>query len=181
MDELSLHILDIAENALAAGAKVIEIVLTLSRPVGRLIIDIIDDGRGMDAETQNRVTDPFYTTRTTRRVGLGLALFKQAAEAAGGSFRIQSNPGRGARVTAEFELGHWDRAPLGNMAGTLLTLMVGRSDVDFIYRQVVPEGEFVLDTRMVKEELGGVPLADPDVILFLKENLSAALAELGPI
>ena len=179
--ELSLHILDVVENSLAAGATLIEIRLEKDEVKDRLRLFITDNGAGLSPENLSRVVDPFFTTRTTRRVGLGLPLLQQAAERCDGSFRIDSTEGQGVRVEVEFRLSHLDRAPLGDMAGTLMSLIVGRPEVEFVYRQKVGESDFVLDTREVKEVLDGVPLSDPEVVIFLRENIGEGLAELGTV
>ncbi|MFH1092458.1 MAG: ATP-binding protein [Pseudomonadota bacterium] len=181
MLELSLHILDVVENGLAVGADLIEIGLEKDEIKDRLRLTLTDNGAGILAENLPRVTDPFFTTRTTRRVGLGLPLLQQAAERCEGRFCIDSTPGRGTRVEAEFRLSHLDRAPLGDMLGTLISLIVGQPEVDFVYRQQAGPNEFVLDTREIKAALDGVPLSNPEVINFLRENLQEGLAELGSV
>ncbi len=181
MLELSLHMLDIVENALNAGADMVEIYLEKNEEQDKLKMGVSDNGSGMSPEDLAKVTDPFYTTRTTRRVGLGIPLLKQAAEQCDGAFRIDSTQGRGTRLEANFKLSHIDRAPLGDMLGTLMTLIVGRPDVDLIYRQRVGHNDFIFDTREVKEVLEEISLSDPDVIAFLKSNISEGLAELGVI
>jgi len=179
--ELSLHILDVVENSLAAGADLIRIELEKDPEQDLLRIKIADNGSGLSAEALERATDPFFTTRTTRRVGLGFSLWREAAERCEGTFTINSTPGRGTEVTAEFRLSHIDRAPLGDLAGTLMTLIVGRPEVDFIYVQKVGDKEFILDTREVKEALDGSPLSSPEVIHFLRDNIEEALVELGRV
>jgi len=124
MEDLSLHVLDIAENSIAAGAKHVEIRVRESRREDRLSIEIIDNGRGMSEDMLQKATDPFFTTRTTRRVGLGLSLFEQAAKRAGGEFKIASCPGAGTKVTGVFQYSHVDRQPLGDMDQTILALVV---------------------------------------------------------
>lgn len=181
MLELSLHILDVVENGLAAGASLIEISLDKDEARDRLAISITDNGHGISPADLARVVDPFYTTRTTRNVGLGLPLLKQAAEQTGGFFRIDSRLGHGTELMAEFSLSHLDRAPLGDMLGTLMSLIVGRPEVDFVYRQKTGDQEFILDTREVKEALDGLPMSDPEVINFLRQNIAEGLAELGPV
>jgi hypothetical protein len=171
----------VAENGLAAGADLIEIGLEKDEARNRLRLTVKDNGRGLSPEDARRAADPFFTTRTTRKVGMGLSLLRQAAESCHGSFRFESELGVGATVTAEFELSHLDRAPLGDMTGTLMNLILGRPEVDFIYRQNSDGREFELDTREIKEALEGLPLASPEVLRFLKESLGEALAELGPI
>ena len=123
MKELSLHILDIAENSISAGAKNIEIKIIEDTQADLLQITVQDDGKGMDAETAALLTDPFYTTRTTRKVGLGLPLFKEAAVACNGSMQISSKPGLGTNVVISFQFSHIDRMPLGDLSGTILTLI----------------------------------------------------------
>ena len=127
MEDLSLHILDIAENAIAARAKRIEISVVEEPREDRLTIEIQDDGIGMDEEVSQKAVDPFFTTRSSRRVGLGLSLMAQAAQEAGGSLRIESELGKGTKVTATFQYHHIDRKPLGSMVETMMTLLFGKS------------------------------------------------------
>lgn len=176
-----MHILDVVENALTAEARLIRIGLEKIDDQDILRLRVIDDGQGIPEDILAQVTDPFYTTRTTRRVGLGLSLISQAAERTGGSFKIDSRTGQGTHIEAEFGLNHIDRAPLGDMLGTLMSLIVGRPDVDFIYEQKAGDSEFILDTREVKEALEGVSLSQPEVIAFLKDTINEGLAELGPV
>jgi hypothetical protein len=169
MEDLSLHILDIAENATAAGAKLVEIIIEQDTGGDRLQILIRDDGRGMDREMLEKAGDPFFTTRTTRRVGLGLSLLKQAAREAGGDFFISSKPGQGTEVRATFQASHIDRKPLGDMGATLVSLIVGNPDVDFVYGSNFDGEETTLDTRMIKAELGDTtPLTDPAVLNLIQ-------------
>ncbi len=181
MLEIALHILDIVENSLAAGADLVQISLDKDDGRNLLTISITDNGSGIPFEEQSRVTDPFFTSRTTRRVGLGLSLLRQAAEGCGGSFNLESAPGRGTRVTVTFILSHLDRAPLGDMQSTLISLIVGRPDVDFVYRQKTGAGESILDTREIKRTLEDVPLSHPEVVSFLRNSLTAVLGELGRV
>jgi signal transduction histidine kinase len=137
MQDLSLHILDIVENSLAASASRIEIVIVEDTRADSLSLEIRDNGRGMDPETRTKALDPFFTTRTTRRVGLGLPLLAQAARQGGGTFEIASEPGRGTAVKAVFRLSHPDRKPLGDVAETLRAILCGRPELDlrFEYRR----------------------------------------------
>ncbi|MEW5723640.1 MAG: ATP-binding protein, partial [Thermodesulfobacteriota bacterium] len=146
-----------------------------------LRLSIRDNGRGIPPEDVPRVSDPFYTSRLTRKVGLGLPLLRQSAEHCEGCFRLASELGKGTLVEAEFRLSHWDRAPLGDMTGTLMSLIVGRPEVDFVYRQKAGGEEFVVDTREIKEALDGLPLSHPEVIGFLRDSLREGLAGLGEI
>jgi hypothetical protein len=169
MKDLSLSVLDIAKNSVRANAGLIQI--TLDEDGGLLTAGIADNGCGMDAEFLSAVTDPFTTTRDTRKVGMGLPLFKQAAEQAGGSFTITSRPGEGTAVTASFQLNHLDKPPLGDMAATITALIQGSPDIDFTYRHSTPKGEASLDTRELRALLDGVPLDTPDVLSWIRENL----------
>lgn len=168
MRELSLHILDIAENSVKAGATLIKI--TIAAENGRLIIEVNDNGKGMSRDFLEKVCDPFVTTRTTRKVGMGIPLFKQAAETAGGFFDIQSEEGAGTTVRAEFEIDNIDRAPMGDLAATVLTQL--NNDIDYVWTYKVDDRVFVFDTREVKKQLGGVPIDSPEIVMFIKELLS---------
>jgi hypothetical protein len=169
MEDLSLHILDIAENATAAGAELVEIIIAQDIERDRLQIVIRDNGRGMDHEMLEKAGDPFFTTRTTRRVGLGLSLLQQATREAGGEFFITSKPGEGTEVRATFQTSHIDRKPLGDMGSTLVSLILGNPDVDFVYASNFDGEETTLDTRMIKAELGDTTtISDPAVLNLIK-------------
>ena len=131
LPEISLNILDISENSVSAKATEIKIVICVNTQQNQLMVQITDNGKGMDAETLNRVTDPFYTTRTTRKVGLGIPFFKQEAECTGGSFSISSVPGKGTQITAVFCTDSIDCMPLGNLNETVYSLIVMHPDIDF--------------------------------------------------
>lgn len=171
LPELSLHILDLAENSLAAGASLVTIEVIEDTRADRLTIRVADNGRGMDADLVERVADPFVTTRTTRRVGLGLPFLKQAAELCNGALTIASAQGVGTTITATFQHSHIDRMPLGDLLGTILTLVVGFPHADFVYRHVVGDNVFEFDTRPIKAELGEVALSEPEVLGYLKREL----------
>ena len=132
MEDLSLHILDIAENAIRAGAKKIMIELLEDQSNGRLTLSIEDDGKGMDKETVNRIVDPFFTTKDGKEVGLGLALLSQAAQQAGGELKIDSEKERGTKVTAVFELSHPDTKPTGDIYATMTALVAGNPSTQFV-------------------------------------------------
>jgi len=178
MRDLSLHILDIAENSIEAKATRIEIRLEESREKNQLVLEIQDDGTGMDKEMLKRVLDPFMTTKTTRRFGLGLPLLDQAARSANGRLTLESKPGKGTRVRAVFELGHIDLKPLGDMAQTLATLIMGHPGVDIIYQHKVDHSKYTLDTREIKAELAGLPIESPEVIAVLKKNIKEGIDQL---
>jgi signal transduction histidine kinase len=136
MEDVSLHVLDIAENALRAGARHVFIRLEQNRRDDRLVLEVTDDGEGMDEETQKRAADPFFTTKPAKKVGLGLPLLAQAAEESGGGLEVQSRPGRGTRVIATFGLSHIDRRPLGNIQETLRCLEATHPEVCFRFESV---------------------------------------------
>ena len=169
MQDLSLHILDIVENATKAGATLIEIYVSEDINKDLLQITIKDNGRGMDAAMLKGATDPFVTTRTTRRVGLGLPLLEQAAKETGGNLLITSEPGKGTKVVATFQESHIDRRPVGDMGATLTTLIMGNPDLDFIYFSNLDGEEIEVDTRSIRGELNGsVSINDPAVIRLIK-------------
>ncbi len=178
MRELALNVLDITENSLRAGAKLVRIALNIRFAEDRFSIDIEDDGCGMDEEMLARVTDPFTTTRTTRKVGMGLPLFRYSAESAGGSFSIQSQKGKGTRVHAEYCIGHIDRIPLGDFGGVVLQLITMNPAVDFCVEVRSEEGEGLLDTRQFREILGDVPFTEPEVRAFLREYIQENLVSI---
>lgn len=171
MRELSLNILDIAQNSISAGASLIEISVDEEDADASLTIDIKDNGCGMDSETLARVKDPFFTTRTTRKVGMGIPLFKMAAEMTGGSFEISSEVGKGTLVRAVFKTDSIDFTPLGDVDSTIVTLVTMNTKPDFLYRFKKNGKEFILSTKEIKDILGGVPLSEPEVIVWLKDYL----------
>lgn len=171
MPEISLHILDVAENSVRAGASLVKIEVLADTARNTLSITIADNGCGMSGEQLAKVSDPFFTTRSTRRVGLGIPFFKQAAEGTGGSFSIRSKEGAGTVTEAVFVLDSIDRMPLGDMTATIHTLVTCHEEMEFYYRYARDGREFTLDTREMKEILGNVPLSSPEVSGFLKEYL----------
>jgi anti-sigma regulatory factor (Ser/Thr protein kinase) len=171
MTEISLNVLDIANNSIRAEASLIEIIIQIQRDLDSLTITIADNGCGMTAEQINKVEDPFFTTRTTRKVGLGVPFYKMAAESTGGSFKIESTPGIGTKVVAVFGLSHIDRMPLGDMNSTVHTLITLNTQIDFLYRYIFDRKEFTLDTREFREILNDVPLNSPEVSAYIKEYL----------
>lgn len=179
MEDLSLHILDIIENSLAAAATRIELEIEERIVENRLIINISDDGKGMDKETLNKAMDPFYTTKKTRSVGLGLSMLSQAAHEADGVFDIQSKPGKGTQIRAEFVYDHIDRKPLGNMAETILACLVSLGpQTDIKYRHCKNDSEFLFDTREIRKVLTGVSINNAEVISFLKQHIEEGLNDI---
>lgn len=167
MREISLNILDIAQNSISAKATLIEI--ELSEQSNILTVKIADNGKGMSPEQLEQVRDPFFTTRTTRKVGMGIPLFKMAAEMTGGSFDIKSTLGNGTTVTAVFRTDSIDFTPVGDMAATMCNLISMNTEIDFVYRRINGEREFTLDTRQMREILGEVPLSSPEVTEFITD------------
>lgn len=189
MREIALHLLDIAENSVAAQAETISITVVEDLCADRLSAVLKDDGKGMDAETMARLSDPFFTSRTTRKVGLGIPLLKAAAEACQGSLYISSEPGKGAELAVEFQRSHIDRMPLGDLSTTLMNLVVAYPEIhwSFTYRAILPGADeptackFEFDDKPLKEALGDLPLSEPDVLAFLRDHLEQGIAEINNI
>lgn len=184
MREIALHLLDIAENSAAAESKNISVHVHEDLLQDWLSACVIDDGCGMDAATVQQVQDPFYTTRTTRNVGLGIPLLKLAAEMAAGNFSLQSEPGHGAWVEAEFRYSHIDRMPLGDLSATFLTLLISHPQIDwtFLYRVTDKNGlsrDFLFESAELKSELGDISLTEPDVLTFLRGTFEEGIEEVA--
>ncbi len=178
MRELSLHILDVLENALEAGSSRMDVSIDEDRKEDRLVIDIVDNGRGMGKEQLESVLDPFFTTRQTRHVGLGLPLFSDAARRCDGDLVIQSEPGKGTHVRATFRHSHIDRSPLGDTSGALLAVLLSGHAVDLSYRHRVDGREFHFDSSEIRSELGDVPVTHPKVREWLFRSLQQEEAAL---
>lgn len=172
MTEISLNILDVAENSTKAGATLVTITVEADFGADQLTVSIEDNGCGMTPEQVERVTDPFFTSRTTRKVGLGVPFFKYAAESTGGSFRIDSTVGEGTTVTATFTLSHIDRMPLGDINTTIHTLVVYHPDTDFVYSYRYNDKSFTMDTREFKEILGDISFDTPEISAYILEFLN---------
>ena len=181
MRELSLNILDIAQNSIAAGSMLTEIKVIENTAEKTLLIGIYDNGKGMTEEQVKNVQDPFFTTRTTRKVGMGIPLFKMAAEQTGGSFKITSQVGVGTKVEALFKTDSIDFTPLGDMASTIATIVSMNEDKDFVYTRSIDGKEFTFKSTDIKVILDGVPLSEPSVMNwiedYIKENTEQLLIE----
>ena len=175
MEDLSLHILDIAENSISAGARRIRIKIIEDIKKNLLLIEISDNGKGMDREMFEHACDPFYTTRTTRRVGLGIPLLAQAARECMGDIKISTEKGQGSTITATFQYNHIDRKPLGDIGKTMIVLIASNPDIDFIFEHKKNGNSYILDTANIKKELDGVPINTPAVIKIIKDDISAWL------
>lgn len=181
MKELSLNILDIVENSTKAKAETVFIEIIEKND--QLSIIITDDGIGMSEETIKSVIDPFYTTRTTRKVGMGIPLFRFAAEQTGGYLTISSKhieefpDNHGTIVNASFNMSHIDFTPLGDTVSTLVTLIQGHPDVDFVFKHSMPNGCVMLDTREMRQVLDDIPLNSYDVLEWVKTSISEQYEE----
>ncbi|MDR3050292.1 MAG: ATP-binding protein [Oscillospiraceae bacterium] len=181
MRDLSLHILDLAQNSVRAGASLVEISLLADPDADRLTVTLRDDGCGMPPDLLARVTSPFTTTRTTRGIGLGIPLFQENAELAGGGVRIVSEVGRGTTVTGDFGLRHVDRPPLGDIAGTVITLVVTTPlTPDYVLCLATGERRYTFDTREMRAALVTVGLDAPEVVAWMRESLREGIAEALP-
>ena len=180
MLEISLHILDIVNNSVKAEASLISVTVEEAKKENLLKITIEDNGCGMDEDFLKEVLDPFRTTRTTRKVGMGLSLFKAAAENTGGGLTISSEQHVGTKVNVWFTYDHIDRQPLGDMAETMLTLISGNESVDFVYTHAVDENSFKLDTREIKKILGDeISLGSPEIVMWLSGYIHEGLLEIS--
>ena len=168
MQELSLNILDIAQNSIVANATLIEIGVEVDEN-DFLAITVRDNGKGMDQETVENVINPFFTSRTTRKVGLGVPFFKQAAEDTGGSFHIESQVGKGTTIKAVFDTTNIDYTPLGEVWDTVAILIQMNETIDFVYSVKKDGEEFVCDTRQLREIMEGMPFSDLNVVQWIKE------------
>ena len=177
MRELSLHLLDIAENSISAGASRIVISVREDLVADELWLEVTDNGKGMSEEMVAKVLDPFVTTRTTRKVGLGIPLLKQAAEACNGFLEVESELGKGTRLTAKFQHSHIDRMPLGDLEDTMITLLLGTPAVNWVFNYQYNDQFFEFDDTEVKEALGDMPLSDFRVIEFLSNTISDGIKE----
>lgn len=184
MQELSLNVMDIAQNSIVAGASLTVIQVKESLPRDELVISVTDNGKGMSPEHVAHVIDPFFTTRTTRSVGLGVPLFKMQAELTGGSFQIESELGKGTSLTAVFKPSSVDMIPLGDINSTIQLLISSNPDRDFVFTRSYEDErgdsrEFSLKTEELREVLGDeVSLSQPDVVMWIKDFLAEQTREL---
>jgi len=178
MRELADNILDIAQNSISAKASLVEIDITVDHSRDAVSLRFADNGCGMSAEMAQAVSDPFTTTRKTRKVGLGLPLLKMTAQATGGDFAIESEIGKGTTVSVSFGLSHIDRPPMGDVPGSLFTLVLMNPDVDFLFVYDYDGKNFTFDTRVIRETVAPIPLDNPEISAWIKECLYQEITEL---
>lgn len=174
MKELSQHILDLIQNSISAGASLIGV--SILREDDILIIEVSDNGCGMDADIAAKAVDPFYTGRTTRTVGLGLSLLNATAQRCDGYMNIDSKVGKGTKVRAVMRYSHIDRPPIGDIEGTMIAMIVGNPNIDFVYHYNVDNVKIDIDTRQIKAILGEVPINNPDVVDWLMKYIGKGSA-----
>lgn len=183
MRDLSLHILDLSQNSISAGAGLVQITVDEDTEADKLIICIEDNGKGMDKDFLERVKDPFVTTRTSRKVGLGIPLMLAACKRCEGDLVIESEKNVGTKLTATFKHSHIDRAPMGDMAETMLSLILAGSErsgvVDLVYRHIIDHKEFCMDTRDIRAALGrDISLGEPEVLMWIRDFINEGLLNL---
>ena len=173
-----MHILDIVQNSISAGATKIEVLIRIDTVADRLVLEVKDDGCGMSEEMVARVTSPFTTSRTTRKVGLGIPLVKQLADMTNGCFTLQSKVGEGTVLRAEFQFSHLDLPPMGDLVGTMQSLLISAPEApEFVLTYEKDGKSLVFDTREVRAALGGLPLNLPDVLAWVKDFLTENIME----
>ena len=177
MKDISAHVMDITQNSITADASQILIDIVCDDIKDELTVSIADNGKGMSPEMLASVTSPFTTTRTTRKVGLGIPLFKEGCEKTGGRFSISSELGVGTTLTAIYKKSHIDRPPMGDMAGVLATLVLCNEDICFKIKASYQEREIAFDTAEVKNTLEGIPFSNPDVSMFIMGYLKEGFKE----
>lgn len=175
MLELAAHILDIAENSVRAKASLVEITIIENHEKNILSIEIKDDGAGMTPEEIKKAFDPFYTTKKVRRVGLGIPLLTDAAQRTGGDLILDSIQGKGTRLKVTFQRDHIDRQPLGDVTSTLIILIAGNSEVDFLFKYIKDDHEFELDTREIRKEIEDIPINHPEILKYIRGVLEDGL------
>lgn len=178
MNDLSLHILDILQNSVSARSSRITLSITEDAEQDLLVIIVQDNGRGMTPEQLKMVADPFFTTRTTRRVGMGIPLFRQTAIESGGDLIIESSQGKGTLLTAKFKLSHIDRPPLGDFANVFILTAASNLEIQFIFYYIYNSVEFKFDSEEAKDMLGDVPLNNPQVMRLLTDYINNSVKEL---
>jgi len=178
MKEIALHILDITQNSIRSGADEIRITLSESVPGDLLSLTIADNGKGMDQESCRRASDPWFTSRTTRKVGLGLPLLNMNAGLAGGRMTIDSAPGKGTTVNATFGYKHVDRPPLGDVSGTIALMILSNPSINIVYSHICEGKEWSISTSEIKEALGEEAVTDLTIVRQIREIINENVAEI---
>lgn len=179
MKDLSLHILDIVQNSIRANGKVIRIDINEDQKKNELVIDIMDNGMGVEKNLINKIRDPFYTTRTTRKTGLGIPLLEQAARQTGGDLLINSKLGRGTHLNVKFVYDHIDRPPLGNISATMINLIGANPEVQFVYSHRINNNIFEFNTEEIKTMLDDIPINHPKILDFIKNMLMNEISNMS--
>ncbi|WP_425060592.1 hypothetical protein SCACP_13220 [Sporomusa carbonis] len=178
MREMSLHILDLVQNSIEAGATLVKLEIIEDFATDVLLIRVSDNGRGMDEKLRQLVIDPFITTRTTRRIGLGLPLMDMSSQRCGGYLKVESKPGQGTVVEAKYRHSHLDRPPMGNLVETIKTILVTNPTLNFLYHHIVNDRSLWISSQELANILDGIPLTHPDILIWLHEYLSDNIANL---
>lgn len=181
MTDLSLHVIDIIQNSLSAGATLIHLTVKEFEKKNLLEISIVDNGRGMSSDAVKSLENPFFTSRTTRRVGMGIPLFKDSALQSGGDLEIESEVGVGTTIRAFFELNHIDRPPLGDIANSFMLMVSANPEKEFIFDYIMEQGSYRFDTVEVKEVLEGMSIGDPALFSLLEGMIKSNLDQLKDI
>jgi signal transduction histidine kinase len=171
IEDLCFHIVDVVQNSVTAGADRVEVVIEATRRNDRIRLEICDNGRGMDAETAQLVQDPFYTTKSGKKVGLGIPLMKETALQCDGAFRLTSESGKGTRIRAEYRLSHIDTPPMGPVVDTVFQLIAATPEVNIVFAWITDAGSFRVSTREIREQIGDMSLSHPAVLSFLRDYL----------
>ncbi len=183
MPELSMHLMDLIENSVSAGARAIDLFIDESTKTNVLSITVVDDGKGMDEETLKKAVEPLFSTKKGKGWGLGLPLFKQTTEQCNGTFEIRSAPGRFTEVSAVMQFDHIDRPPLGNMTDTIISLLVGHPNVELYCIIKKDDQKYEFDTRLIKEALDGLDaetyLGSPEILQIIGDDIANGLTEIG--
>jgi anti-sigma regulatory factor (Ser/Thr protein kinase) len=178
MKNIALHILDLVENSARAKAKSVEVCISEDTKNDRYMLSIHDDGTGMNEEIRQKATDPFFTSRSTRKVGLGLPLVKMNAERTGGYFKLESVPGLGTKLEAVFKMSHPDRLPLGEIGDVLVLLTTGIPELHLVYEHKTPFGSYHFDTKDIRGIIGYSQDINQEIRSFLKEMITENLNEI---
>lgn len=178
MKDLSLHILDIIENSVRAGAKKIDILIEQDTKKDVLKICIKDNGKGMGKKSVKNAADPFFTTKESKKIGLGIPLLKQAAETANGTFSIEAKKNKGTKIKAGFQYSHIDRKPVGDIAETFVSAVLMAPETEFVFRYKKDSSDLVLKTKELKKQIGVKALTNTYILKELKDLLNNKLKEL---